>query len=122
MPAKALRDPKLIHQVVVARKPYFRRFRLSMIGFIGALGALFALNEVWKRNLVDERIVNVGWLVAVVVAGLLFLHAVINLARGLTRRPESIRIFDQGFTWLRDGTQRKYSWGKLLIFREGGRG
>lgn len=120
--ARALQKPKLILQAVVERKPYFRRFRLSMIGFLAALGALYALNEVWKRDLIDEWIVNVGWLVAVVVAGLLFLHAVVNLMRGLTRHPEALRFYDKGFAWVRNGQQHRYAWSKIRTFREGGRG
>lgn len=120
--AHALQKPRLVYQVVVERKPFFRRFRLSMFGFLAGAGAVFALNEAYNRRLADLTLLNIGWLVAVLVTGLLFVHAVINLVRGLTRQNETLRIFDRGLSWERSGTKQQYGWNKLVSFREGGRG
>jgi hypothetical protein len=122
MVANALKKPRLIYQVVIERKPYFRRFRLSMFGFLAAAGAVYALNEAYNRRLADLNLLNIGWLVAVVLAGLLFIRAVTSLVRGLSSRNELLRIFDRGLSWERNGTKIKYGWDKLVTFREGGRG
>ncbi len=122
MSARSLKKPKLIYEVVVERKPYFRRFRLAMIGFLAGAGAVFALNEAYARQVADTNLLNIGWLVAVVVSGLLFLHAVINLVRGWTRRNETLRFFNQGIVWTQEAATERYGWSKLATLREGGRG
>jgi hypothetical protein len=120
--ARSLQKPRLVYQVVIERKPYLRRFRLSMFGFLAGVGAVFALTEASTRQLANPTLLNAGWLLAVIVAGLLFAHAVVNLARSLNRRDETLRVFDQGLSWTQNGEKQQLGWGRVQIFRESGRG
>jgi hypothetical protein len=60
--------------------------------------------------------------VGVLLVGLLLVRVIVNWWRWRTRHDETIRVYDQGFVWQRDGESYKYAWNKLLTIREGGRG
>ncbi len=122
--AKALQKPRLLFAATIERKPYWRRFRLAVILLLVVLAAWAALEVVYMRGGVeiDANTLDIGRLAAVFVAGLLLVRVLVHFWHWRTRRDEQIRIYDQGFSWLREGEAHKYSWGKLVTIREAGHG
>jgi hypothetical protein len=114
--------PKLIYQATIKRKLFFRRFAWSLLATVASIGALVALDEAAGRGLAERQVLQIGGLLAVVVAVLFALRAITNLWRGLTRKSETLRFFDQGFSWTRGDEQYQYGWSKLVFYREGGHG
>lgn len=99
-----------------------RGFLLMLLAGLAAAGAGLALHEAAARGLVEGIALDVGMLVAIVLAGWFAIRAVVNLVRALSRRSESIAIFNKGFLWQIGKTQHRYKWGQLVTFREGARG
>lgn len=120
--ARALRKPKLLFEIVVERRPYWRRFRLSLIIILMCAGAMAALTAARQRGLVDNNTLDIGWLAAVLIIALSVIRSIVNLVRWRRRRNETIRFFNRGFTWERNGSKYQYSWNKLHTVREGGHG
>ncbi|MBE0690485.1 MAG: hypothetical protein IH587_10240, partial [Anaerolineae bacterium] len=75
-----------------------------------------------RRGLADGLLLDVGRLVAVILAGLLAVLAGLSLFRTLTRPNEQIELYDQGFVWKRGKQTHRYAWNKVNIFREGAGG
>jgi hypothetical protein len=116
------KKPKLLYQVTIERKRYFRRFSLALLVSLTAFLALIALNIIRDQGTADETVLLIGIFVAAVLAAIFFVRAVFSLGRWLGRRNETLRIFDQGFVWIRSGQESKYSWSALNTYREGGHG
>ena len=116
--------PKLRYQTEVNRRRFWRRFPLLLLGVGGAAGAYWALAYSARRGdvPVDGLLLDVGRLIAAVLAGYLAVLAGLCLYRALTRRNERIKVFDKGFTWRRLGRVHKYSWNQVDVLREGAGG
>ncbi|MCC6615524.1 MAG: hypothetical protein IT320_18770 [Anaerolineae bacterium] len=114
--------PRLLLQAELRRKPYWSRLPILVLGTIAASGAYWALSVAQRRGLADSLLLDVGRLVAVVLAGLLAVLTGLSFYRGLTRRNERIQIYDQGFVWKRGKQSRRYAWNKVNVFREGAGG
>lgn len=122
--------PRLIYQATIRRKTYFRRFMWSLLGAVGAAGALVALEETAGRQfdeatggqLVDQTVLQVGGLLALVIGVVFGLRALVNFWRWLSRKNEDLRFFDQGFSWKRGNDEYKTGWTKLKSYREGAHG
>lgn len=114
----AQEKPKLFYQVTIERRPFFRRFMWWLMGGVTAIAALGALALAADRQVVDANILTVGQIVAVIVTVLAFLRALLNLRAGLRRRNETLRIFDQGFTWKQGDKEYRYKWQQVATYRE----
>ena len=120
--SRQLSQPKLLLEITSSRRPYLRRFRFLLVILVMAIAAWFALEMAAARVPVDPRALLIGQLAAAAIILLVSMRAVVNLLRWRSRPNETIRLFNRGFTWERDGQKLQYSWGKLHTFREGGRG
>ncbi len=116
--------PRLVYQATIRRKLYFRRFAWSVLAAVAGVGALVALEEAAGRDDLTDylTVLRVGGAAALVIVVYFGLRALVNLWRGLTRRNEALRFFDQGFSWKRSGDDYKAGWSKLVYYREGARG
>jgi len=114
--------PRLIYGASVRRKRYFVRFLRALFLTVVVAGAYIALDEASRRALADPLLLNIGQLVAVVLAGMLAVRALYNLVMALVRRSETVRIYDKGIVWTKAGVQHKYAWHQLETYREGARG
>jgi hypothetical protein len=116
--------PKLRYQAEVNRRKFWRRLPMLLLGVGGAAGAYWALSYSARRGdvTVDGWLLDIGRLVAAVLAGYLAVLAGLCLYRALTRRNERIKVFDKGFTWRRMGRVYKYSWSQIDVLREGAGG
>lgn len=121
-PTRAMRPAKLLFEVTIDRRKYWRRFRFLLIILLMAVLAWFALPRAAARAAVDPRVLAVGQLAAAVIILLASVRGLINLIRWRSRPNETLRFFNKGFTWERAGDTAKYSWNRLQTFREGGRG
>jgi len=117
--ARKAEKPRLLMQAELRRRPYWSRLPILVLGTVAASAAYWALSVAQRRGLTDGLLLDVGRLVAVVLAGLLAVLAGLSLYRGLTRRNEQIQIYDQGFVWKRGKQTQRYAWDKVNIFREG---
>jgi hypothetical protein len=116
------RKPKLLLQYSVQRRPFFRRAAWSLLAAVTMVGAAGALELAVERGTIDATLHTIGTILTLAAAALFGLRALVNFITGLRRRTETIRIFDQGFTWTRGDENLKYGWGYLKTYREGGRG
>ncbi len=116
------KKPKLLYEITIERKRYFRRFTLALVVALMALVMVFALNSIRDQNAVDEAVLLIGIIVAAVVAVFFGVRAVFSLGRWLRSRNETLRIFSQGILWTRSGKDSKYGWSSLKTYREGGHG
>src|SRR5690606_15719455 len=87
--------PRLIYGASVRRKRYFVRFLRALFLTVVVAGAYIALDEASRRALADPLLLNIGQLVAVVLAGMLAVRALYNLVMALVRRSETVRIYDK---------------------------
>lgn len=113
-----LDKPKLLLEVEVKRRRYFRRFAWLSLALVAVCAALIALDRAAARDLAGDALFVVGQIAGLVLVALLMLRALLNLLRGLRARNETIRFFDRGFSWKRGKTQHKYGWSQLKIFRQ----
>jgi hypothetical protein len=113
--------PHLIYQASVERKRFRRRFLFAFIAALAAGIAWIALEQAGARGLIDSALLGIGQIAALVVLVLSAVRAIISLITWLRRKDESLRMFDQGFTWTRGKDTYKSSWNKLITFREGAR-
>jgi hypothetical protein len=114
--------PRLIYQATIRRQVYFRRFAWSALAAVASVGALVALEEAAGRGLADHMLLRIGGVAAAIMIVFFALRALVNLWRGLRRRSEVLRFYDQGFSWKRGDDEYKAGWSKLLTYREGARG
>lgn len=114
--------PKLLYEVSIRRKPYFRRFIWWLLAGVAAFGAFVALEVAGGNGLADANLLWAGRIAALVAAALFLLRAILNLWGGLRRRNETLKIFDKGFVWTRGKDEQKYGWSALKTYREAGRG
>ncbi len=119
---RALKNPKLVFQATITKQPYRRRFWFSVLIIAATLGAWFALDRVGKQGLVDSKLTDIGWLAAAAIVALMTVRAFLSLYRMITRKNESLRFFDRGFSWTRGDEKYQYGWGKVDVFREGASG
>jgi hypothetical protein len=119
---RALKNPKLLFQAAITKQPYRRRFWFSVLIIAATLGAWFALDRVGKRGLVNANVTDIGWLAAATIVALMTVRAFLSLFRMITRKNETLRFFDRGFSWTRGDQKYQYGWGKVDVFREGGSG
>jgi hypothetical protein len=119
---RALKKPKLLFQAVVTKQPYRKRFWFSVLIIAATLGAWYALDMAGKRGLVDMRLTDIGWLAAAAIVALMTVRAFLSLFRIITRKNETLRFFDRGFSWIRGDQKYQYSWAKVDVFREGANG
>lgn len=119
---RALKNPKLLFQAVITKQPYRRRFWFSVLIIAATLGAWFALDMAGKRGLVDANLIDIGWLAAAAIVALMTVRAFVSLFRMITRKNETLRFFDRGFSWTRGDQKYQYGWGKVDVFREGAGG
>jgi hypothetical protein len=116
------KKPKLLYQITIRRKPYFRRFIWGFLAAITAFGALVALNTAIERQVADLTLLVVGVVVAGIVGAIFIARSIFSLLRWIRSRDETLRLFDQGFYWASQGQEAKYSWSTLKAYREGGHG
>lgn len=114
--------PRLIYGASIRRKSYVKRCLRALLLTVVVAAAYLALEEAARRGLADPLLLDVGRLVAVVLAGLLAVRALYNLALTLARRSETVRMYDKGIVWTHAGQQHKYAWHQLETYREGARG
>jgi hypothetical protein len=115
--------PKLLFQAEMRRRPHWRRLPILLLGVGGAAGAYWALAYAGRRGIaVDGLLLNVGKMLAVILAGYLTVLAGLALYRGLSRRHERIKIFDKGFSWRKRGRVYKHRWSEVNALREGAGG
>lgn len=114
--------PKLLYQVTIERKRFFRRFAWALLATVAAAGALIALNIANERGAADATLLIVGVFIAGIVGAIFLVRALFNLWRALRRRSETLRLFDQGFVWTIAGKDYQYGWSKLQTYRDGGHG
>lgn len=119
---RAIRKPKLLFEITVDRRPYWRRFRMALILIVFSVAALAALTVAGQRELIDGNTRDIGWLAAVGIIILSIIRGIAGFVRWRNRRNETIRFFNRGFTWESNGKKHQYSWEKLQTIREGGRG
>jgi hypothetical protein len=111
--------PRLHYKAESRRRPYFRRFMWMLLGTVAAAACWLALAEAQARGESLPELLEIGVVVAIIVMGLLFIRALVNLIRWFSTRAEKVYVFDQGFIWERNDEQYKYSWMQLRSFREG---
>ncbi len=116
------KKPKLLYEITIKRKPYFRRFTLALVVALMALLALIALNLIRDQNGADEGVLLVGIVVAALAAVIFAVRALFSLIRWMRYRNETLRLFNQGILWTRSGKDSKYGWSSLKTYREGGHG
>src|SRR5215510_14873494 len=97
------KKPKLLYEVTIERKRFFRRFTLALVVSLMALVMVFALNIIRDQNAVDEAVLLVGIIVAAVVAVFFGVRAFFSLGRWLRFRNETLRLYSQGILWTRSG-------------------
>lgn len=114
--------PRLIYGITIRRGRFFKRFLRAVFLVLVVAGAYLALAEAARRGVVDLRLLDIGQMVAILLAGLLAVRGLYNLFLALTRRSESVRFYDKGFVWSRKGQDHKYPWHQLTTYREGSRG
>jgi hypothetical protein len=120
--AREMRGPKLLLEITNTRRPYWRRFRLLLVVFLVTLVAWFALEQAAAQVEIDPLAISIGRLAAAAILLLTSIRAVIQFVRWRTRPDETIRFFNQGFSWESGATKARYRWEKIQIFREGGGG
>lgn len=116
------KKPKLLYQVTIQRKRYFRRFAWCLLAAIAGFGALVGLNTAFERNEADSTVLVVGIVIAGIVGAIFIVRALANLVRWLRLRDETLSLYDQGIVRVRAGQQAKYGWSALQTYREAGRG
>jgi hypothetical protein len=115
--------PKLLYRAEVYRRRYSRRLFRLLLGVGAAAGAYWALAYAARTGVaVDSRLLDIGRLVAAVLAGYLTVLFGLNLYRTLTRRNERVQVFDKGLTWRTGRTVEKFGWSQVETFREGASG
>jgi hypothetical protein len=115
--------PRLLYRTTVRRSLYWRRLITLLLGAFAASGAYWALTVAGRREIITTPfLLDGGRLVAVVLAGLLFVKAGLTLYRALTRRSARIQVFDQGFTWRTPLRVAKVPWKNVTRVREGATG
>jgi hypothetical protein len=110
--------PRLLYEVSLSRKPYFRRVLSSLVGVLGALVIGYALFQGPTLGTLDPAL---GLPLTVIVIGI----GVFFLLRGLwafwywlRTRNESLKFFNQGFVWQIGKQEHKYGWARLKAYRE----
>ena len=101
------KKPKLLYEITIERKPYFRRFTWALVVALMALVMVFALNSIRDQNTVDETVLLIGIIVAAVVAVFFGVRALFSLGRWLRARNETLRLYSQGILWTRSGKDSK---------------
>jgi hypothetical protein len=115
--------PRLLYQVTIERRKYFRRFVWSLLAGVAAVAAFLALEETVNRGVeADPKVLQLGSMVSLIVAALFGLRALANLWLGLRRRTETLRLFDKGLALTTAKGDQKYGWSQVTKFREGGSG
>ncbi|MDX2136657.1 MAG: DUF6585 family protein [Chloroflexota bacterium] len=115
--------PKLLFRAEVYRRRYSRRLFRLLLGVGAAAAAYWALAYAARTGVaVDGLLLDIGRLVAVVLAGYLAVLFGLNLYRTLTRRNERIQVFDKGLTWRKHKSLAKFGWSAIDTFREGASG
>ena len=122
MPVKATpQPPKLLMEVTLTRRPFFRRAWLSVIGLITTLMGIWLLNEADTQGKLPDG----SWLpltIAVAVLGLVFLiRALVNFVHWMRTKNETLKLFNQGVVRTVGKNTTKYGWGSLHTYREGSR-
>ncbi len=117
--ARSAEKPRLVFQTEMRRRPFWSRLPILLLGLGAASAAYWALSVAQRRAVADSLLLDVGRLVAVILAGLLAVLVGLCLFRAVTRRNEQIQVFNQGFTWNRRRQKRRYAWSKVKTFREG---
>lgn len=122
MPAKPLPSkPKLLLEVSLNRKPYFRRTWLSVMGVITALMGLWVLNEAENLGALPAGL----WTpltIAVALLGVVFLiRALVNFVRWSRTPDGSLKLYNQGIVRTTGKDTVKYGWGSIKSYREGSR-
>lgn len=115
-------QPRLLYQIHVERRQHIRRFFWNLLALVGGIGAWVALQEAARRGLVDGLLLRVGGVLALGVAALFAVRGIFALLRGLRRRNELIRFYDQGFSYQRmgrGGTEQQYRWTQVRAYRDG---
>lgn len=104
------------------RSHYFRRFLWLLLGTLTAAGAYLALQTASQRGVADPLLLDVGQLVAIVLAGLFAARGIYSLILGFARQSQAVQLYSKGFLWTQGGRTYKYRWTQLARFREGARG
>ncbi len=115
--------PRLLYKTTVRRGLYWRRLVTLLLGAFAASGAYWALTVAGRREVITTPwLIDIGRLVAVVLAGQLFVLSGITLYRALTRRSTRIQVFDKGLTWRMPLRVAKIPWQNITCVREGATG
>lgn len=116
------KKPRLLYEISIERRRYFQRFARTLLITVAAFGALVALNTALEQGAADSTLLVVGIIIAAAATTMFALRAAFSLWRGLRRKTETVRIFDQGLVWTRAGQEAKYGWSALQTYRLGGHG
>jgi hypothetical protein len=115
--------PRLLYKTQVQRSRYWRRLVTLLLGAFAASGAYWALTVAQRREVVTTPfLLDFGRLVAVILAGQLFVLSGLTLYRALTRRSVRIQVFDKGLTWRTPLRVAKIPWQNISRVREGATG
>ncbi|TVR24500.1 MAG: hypothetical protein EA396_00810 [Anaerolineaceae bacterium] len=127
-------SPRLIYQAQTERTPHRRRAIFLTFAILAVSGAFYLLQQIRSGDAdfleadqadaladVNPLLLDGGVVVAVIVLAALFIRFILNIRAALTLKNERVRVFDQGFTWERDGILARYSWTKVKRYREGAR-
>jgi hypothetical protein len=123
--------PKLIYQAQTERAPHRRRtifllFAMTAIMVIYRIFVYIETQKIDNPNLADfltenHTLITIGQIIALLVFIALIIRLIFSLRAWITLRNERVRVFNQGFTWERDGVLDKYSWDKVRRYRRGAR-
>ena len=122
MPAKALPSkPKLLMEVTLSRKPFFRRGWLSLIGVITALMGLWMLNEAENLGKLPAGLWTPITIAVALLGVVFFIRALVNFVRWWRTPNETLKLYNQGIVRVIGKDTVKYGWGSLHTYREGSR-
>ncbi len=113
---------KRIASVTIRRGRFFRKFYMYLLAALAGGGAIYALDQAAGQNLLDLRVLQVGSIIAALLAAWFGVRALWNLVRWLSRPSETLQLFNRGVAWSRGNQQYKYGWGQLRTYRDSSSG
>jgi hypothetical protein len=113
---------KRLAAVSIRRGRFFRRFYMYLLAALAGGAAIYALDQAAGQNLIDLRLLQVGSVVAGVLAVWFGLRSLLNLVRWLTQPSETVQVLSRGIAWSRGRQKYKYSWGQLRTYRDSSSG
>jgi hypothetical protein len=102
------------------RRAFFR-FLFNGLASVTSLAAAGALGLVSVRDIVDERLIQVGTVVALGACALFAVRGLLSLLAALLRPSVDAEFFKQGFTWDIGRQKHRYPYSAVRNYREGAR-